>query len=279
METCLNPKCQKPLPTASERCPACGTNNGLPNLRQARRDAPTLEMRYQAALDDCQARQVTDIAIDFTQAVSQHSRAVLNGNPLFFHAFIKDDRNTYSTYSLQLEGEMRIAAPDEHHAERQAVEAQIFPSYGKAIRYAALSLNGLGPHSYGSCSLTINPQLCENLASLTEENTYELAKHHGKNIPPGYRSTWDERHKLALAKLAGQIVPNTMTDQYPTILLFSEGKRATDQFIEVHLYGPFTCHAIESANIAPTGKDKTERYELEILADELTSRGIPWQRQ
>ncbi|MEN9867329.1 MAG: hypothetical protein RL748_2919 [Pseudomonadota bacterium] len=278
METCQNSYCQKPMPPELERCPACGHNNGLPNLRHCNREQGALEARFQAALADCKARHVEAIALDFTQAVEQNARAVINGDAQFLFSFLDNERSLYSAYALQLKGQQRIAAAEANHAERIGVEAQVFGAYGENIRYAALSLNGLGIHSYGNCTITLNDQLCCNIASLTEENTFPLVKRHGKTIPPGYRASWAGRKKLALAKLAARIDSGTTPDQYAGLILFCEGKYQTDQFIEVHLYGPFTCHAIVEANLPTTGKDKQERYALELLEDKFIARGIPCQR-
>jgi hypothetical protein len=266
------------MPPELERCPACGYNNGLPNLRHCAREQAALEARYQAALAACKARAVEAIALDFTKTVEQQACAVINADAKFLEAFVDNDRNLYSGYSLQLKGQQRLAAPENHHAERIAVEAQVFGAYGEHIRYAALSLNQLGLHSYGSCTIVINELLCSHLASLTEENTFQLVEHHGKTIAPGYRASWAERQKLALAKLADRIDSGITPDQYPGLLMFCEGKRETDQFIEVHLFGPFTAQAIVAAHLPASGKSRIENCYLEELQDKFSARGIPCQR-
>lgn len=266
------------MPPELERCPACGYNNGLPNLRHCAREQAALEARYLAALEDCKARAVEAIALDFTQSIEQKACAVINADAKFLESFVDDDRNLYSGYTLQLKGQQRLAAPEGNHAERIAVEAQVFGAYGEHIRYAALSLNQMGLHSYGSCTIVINEQLCSYLASLTEENTFQLVAHHGKTIPPGYRASWAERQKLALAKLANRIDSGTTPNQYPGLVMFCEGKRETDQFIEVHLFGPFTAGAIVAAHLPASGKSRAESFYLDELQDKFNARGIPCQR-
>jgi hypothetical protein len=278
METCINIPCHKPMPWELRHCPACGTDNGLPNLRRAKHEQAALTLRYEAAMTDCKTRGLETTALDFAQKIQQDSHAVINGTASFFYSFFDDDRNLYTTYDLQIAGQMRTAAAYEDDIRRREVGSKVFGAYAKEIRYAALTLTGRGLTSYGGCSMVLNADICGNLASLTEENTYELVGHHPAGIPDGFRAVWTERHKLSLAKLAPKLTAATTPGHYAALLFFSEGRRATDQFIEVHLYGPFSCNSIKSASIPFTGANKKETHDLAYLFDKLVEKAIPCQR-
>ncbi|MEN9866578.1 MAG: hypothetical protein RL748_2168, partial [Pseudomonadota bacterium] len=175
------------MPWELERCPCCGASHGLPNIRQASREATHLEQRFRAALNDCDVRNSGQVARDFMQHILDESRAVINDNALFFRQFFNGNRPLYNTYAMQTEAQVRTAADFANDSQRRMVEAEVFGTLGSRIRYAALSLDGIGLRSYGSCSMVLRQQLCSNLATLTEENTFELVKHH-QGTPSGYRA-------------------------------------------------------------------------------------------
>lgn len=145
---------------------------------------------------------------------------------------------------MGVKGQLRKPAEFESDRHRLTVEGVMFGSYGENIRYAALSLDGAGLRSYGSYSLRFREVAINRRATLLEENSYVFVEKHGmtagKEIPSGYRSTWEEREKLALAKLAQRITPASSEGDFPGILLFSEGDYKTDDFIEIHIYGLLT---------------------------------------
>jgi hypothetical protein len=156
----------------------------------------------------------------------------------------------------------------------------IFGGYAAEIRYAALSLDGRGLKSFGSYAIKLREVTIIERATLLEDNSYQFIWKHNiqprEDIPPGYKATWRERHKLAVAKLAGQISSGTTEQEHSKILLFSEGDRATDEFIEVHIYGRFDNKAIESVKGISTISGKYERASLSIIKDHLKSAGKAW---
>ena len=143
----------------------------------------------------------------------------------------------------------------------------LFGTYGEDIRFAALSINGLGLRSYGAYGLVLRDVAVAKRASLLEENAYNFVKRHhldpSSPIPEGYRSSWDNRHELAIAKLADVIGPDTAAAAYAGILLANGIDRAADDFIEVHIFGPFNINAVESVsgNSAPkrAGRPRSRR--------------------
>ena len=96
--------------------------------------------------------------------------------------------------------------------------------------------------------------LRRSLVSLLEENSYHFIEQKrlvGRiPIPAGHRAVWQDRHCLATAKLACSIDDRTVVTDFPRLLLYSNGNRETERFIEIHIYGPFDRQAIVSAVIS-----------------------------
>ncbi len=281
MEICRESGCGAPLAWERPSCPACGAYVGAPNIRHAQSEEPELEQRYQAALADCKGRRADAVAQDFTQQVENQSHAVINGDAKFFLHFFSDENSLYASYQQSTSASIRVAGEMANDTRRLSTEAMIFGQYGCQIRYAALSLNGQGLYSYGSCSMTLNASLCNNKGSLSEENTFTLVEknlpafYFHKELPLGRRATWNNRHKLALAKLGSELNSTTLAGSYANLLLYCAGDRATDRFMEVHIYEAFSHRAVRAATLPSKGKTRRESDDLDDLFDKLTAKKIP----
>ena len=205
------PKCDAQIDWWMERCPVCSYDAGSPNKREI--DTPeehaALESRYSSAMQTAENRGARARAEAFEVEVRDRSRAVINLWPSLLSDFLCDGRPLYSNYTLQVRAEIRKPAAPKHDRERWGTEGILFGAYASEIRYGALSLNGNGPTSYGSCSVTIADVTASARATVLEENSYAFVHRHmllpGKDIPAGHRSLWGERHKLAVAKLANRV--------------------------------------------------------------------------
>ena len=160
---------------------------------------------------------------------------------------------------------------------RRSVEGLIFGDYAEEIRYAALSLSGNGVVSYGPYAMQLSDVAIAKRATLLEENSYDFVETYamrpGDPIPPGYRSTWQDRHKLAVAKIAERVSKTTPPDAHPALLLSSEGNYEGDDFIEVHIYGPFNPRAIAAVHGHSSTKNAVEGAKLRAIKDILTRAG------
>jgi hypothetical protein len=288
MEIC--PKCSSELSEIKETCPTCGAHIGYPNVRAAERQAEkdALETRYRNALEESKVDGREHALASFDESMKKTS-AVINVELKILHEFITSDKMIYSTYGLLVEGEMRIPATAENDSARQTVGAKLFGSYAKQIRYAALSKDGGGPNSYGPYALKLWEVAIDDLATLLEDNSYVFVEKHGirtlQEIPQGYRATWRERHKLAVAKLSEQISSGTTEAEHSKILLSGAGVRGTDEFIEVHIYGGFNNKAIESVRGSSTVKGglsaekKLGKAYISIVKDYLKKAGKAWNEE
>ena len=165
--------------------------------------------------------------------------------------------------------------------QRRATEALLFGVYASEIRYAALALDGKGLISYGSCSVTISDVTPAACATVLEENSYTFVRRYrlipGEDIPPGFRALWEDRHKLAVAKLADQVKKGTREDGFPRLLLYSDGDRQNDRFLEAHLYGPFDRQSVEAVSAPrPETANRTDRPHLERIRDWAMREGKGW---
>lgn len=265
----------------SDKCFTCGESVGAPNVRSA--NAPeekrALDARYNKVLTDAAVIGTQERLKEFGGRMKL-TCAVVNVDINFLHTFVTNEKALYTSYLLGVQGELRKPAQVGDDRHRLIVEGMMFGSYGKDIRYAALSLDGKGVHSYGNYSVRLREVAINKRATLLEDNSYAFAEKHGmtagQQIPAGYRSSWEDREKLAVAKLAHRIPSAGSEADYPSLLLFSEGNHKTDDFIEVQIYGTFDTQSIESVTGSSNGGDNVERAMVESVKEHLTSAGKTW---
>jgi hypothetical protein len=269
---------------AADKCFTCGEPLIAPNVRAAGSDDEKVALtgRYEKAMQHVAANGLHRELEEFTKLL-RSSYAVINVDINFLFSFFSNDKALYASYSLGVRGQSRRPAKGENDRQRLAVEGLLFGSYGDQIRYAALSLDHAGVKSYGDFSMKLREVAIDKRSSLLEDNSFVfVAKHDvqsGKSIPKGYRSAWSERDKLAVAKLADRITSTTTETEYSAILLFSDGKYETDDFIEVHIYGPFDAFAIESVAGNSVLKDDAKRAMVQFVKEQLTASGKAWVEQ
>ncbi|HNH48389.1 MAG TPA: hypothetical protein PKY30_15215, partial [Myxococcota bacterium] len=216
----------------------------------------------------------------FRDQVATHSRAIVNVDVGFLHSFFVQKRGLYNTYQQQVAAQSRSPAAFENDRRRTAVESLLFGSYGGKLVYAALSLDGGGLPSYGGCALQLAEAAIERRSSLLEENSFFFVDRHGvsptKTAPPGYQATWPRRGELAQAKLAPRLKARTTAAEFPAILLKSEGERATDDFLEVYIYGVFDHTAVEAIKVEKSPTEPADRLLLQACAEQAEKVEIPW---
>lgn len=283
MDLCSN--CGAPLDISRDKCASCGDYVGAPNVRAANtpNERLALKERYQAALERAELRNAKDAVADF-QSAMEASMAVASCGLYRLRELVADPNALYSNYYLSVRGEVRRAAEPENDRQRRTVDALLFGGYADQIRSAALSLDGVGLSSYGkeglSYGLGLRDVAVAKRASLLEENSYDFVKRHKldatSTVPTGYRSCWDNRHELAVAKLADFVGPETSGSEYPRILLNSKGDRSTDQFVEVHIYEGFNINAVSSVSGTSTPKRPDDRAVVTVVKELLEKQGKQW---
>jgi hypothetical protein len=279
------PNCGGSVGASEEKCPTCGEHVGAPNVRaaNARSERLALQRRYQAALERAELRDAGDAVANFRTAVEK-SLAVANCGLYVLRELATNSNALYTNYHLGVRGEVRRAAELENDRQRRTMDALLFGGYAEEIRFAALSLDGIGLVSYGkedlSYGLGLRDVAVAKRASLLEENEYDFVRRHSldptSNVPPGYRSSWENRHELAVAKLADLIWPELSPTEYARILLSSTGDRTTDQFVEVHIFGTFNLNAVSSVSGTTKAKRRDDRAVATMVRELLEKKGVTW---
>lgn len=246
---CTNKRCRYPIPPHMRECPVCREAVGFPNVRAC--DTPdekvALDARYRNAMRSARGKGSRTILRRFEDAVGR-SKAVICRSLSVVQRFMSDDEQLYNTFYNMVDSNARIPEDNRWDRSREAVDAMLFPHYHRHMCFAALSLNDKGPTGYGDHCMVLRTAFIANRASTFEENTYVFAEKHRlvatEPVPPGYRATWDDRARLAVAKLESALGPGTTDSEFPEVLLDSTGKRDGD-LVEVHIYDTIHRRAIE----------------------------------
>ena len=250
-------------------CPRCEAFLGYPNVRAAQEPAETkeLDQRYRVAHNDVRTRSCETLLDQFEDAVRQ-SKAVICRRWGVLTKVSEHSDDLFKTYYHQLADKDRLPQDSYFDRARLAIDGTFFPYYYEHTNFAALSLNGTGPTSYGECSFVFREDSISHRTTVFEENTVVFCEKHpiqlGKEPPAGYRTVWEDRHRLAAAKLHTEFDDQTEPDSFPGILLKQKGGTDTDEFIEAHIYGKLDLTAVERF-IAP----KPKRREDQVLAQRL----------
>lgn len=210
------------------------------------------------------------------RAAVDHSRAVLCRSLGQVLSLVSSDNELYATFYGLVRAEARLPEDTLIERERLLADDLLFPHYKDAIRFAALSLDGKGVTQYGRCSVVLADASIRRRATVFEKNSVDFCREQALGfsspaksvrIPAGHRAIWEERGKLAAAKLESAITPATPEQGFPEILLNNDLR----DFVEVHIYGPVHRRAIAAINI--TGgvhpSDEALMLEIERRAEEV----------
>jgi hypothetical protein len=262
------------------RCPCCNADAGYPNVKLARAEAAALAARVSKAKDDAKTRGAETALVEFEKAL-ESTLAVVNVDIGFVHQLLGSDKVLYTAYGKLIASGARTAGAPENDQQRTGVDGILFGSWGGEIAFAALSIDGRGLGSYGAITIELKELTISERASVLEENSYVFVRRHkivpGDAIPAGYRAPWRERRDVGTAKLANRVHATTTSADHAKLVLSSDGiNRDKDDFIEVHIYGPFNCHAIQRITVLERPKDAGEQMRLEGIKRMATAKGIAW---
>jgi len=160
-----------------------------------------LERRYQAALRDAASRGAEADIGRFEAAVA-NSKAVIARPLRELDRLVASDKELFPTFYRLLGEEVRLPHGNQWDLLRRIADEALFPGYKEEIRFAALSLDGIGLSTYGECSFVFREDMIAHRATVFEENSAVFMKRHAYEPPVGHRATWGERVKLCTAKLA-----------------------------------------------------------------------------
>lgn len=196
--------------------------------------------RHCAARDDCHSRGV-ESRLTKLEDLAETSRPVIAMPFAVCDDILRSDK--YRNYHQRIESGERDPAGSGDHSDRVMVGTRLFPNFYHHIHYAALSPDGRGLPNYGAVAMRweVTPTYLGRRASLIEMNSFTFYDHHslgdrGATIPPGYRAIWEDRAKLAAAKIAPRLTPATGESTLPSLLLGPSATRIDDDYIEVAIY-------------------------------------------
>jgi len=188
-----------------------------------------------------------------------------------------DTKKVFLNYETLVGKELRLPAlqPDDHR--RAGVVGILFGSYGAEIRYGVLALGDRGPATYGEVSCRLRDVAVTDRVSFLESNSYAFVERHhltpASPLPLGYRAVWDNRHLLGAVKLAPSLTPGQTEDKWPDLLVQSNATdRGADEFIEAHIYGTFTAHAIQEMVAVERGRLSRHEAQDFAIAEELFAK-------
>jgi hypothetical protein len=239
--------CGNDVPLSWERCPHCARPGLFPNVRAAQvpSEREALESRYQEALQQAEGRGAGE-AVRTLERAAQETKAVMARSFRELDRLASSDRELFSTYYKLLDAEVRLPHGEDWDERRETADSRLFSSRNKEqIRFALLSLDGTGLPHYGECSFVFRESMIAHRASVYEENSTVFLEKHAYRPPPGYRAPWEERAKLSVAKLAGEIPTATTAEQCRGLFVVPGASPEEDRFIEVHIWGPLSIRTVE----------------------------------
>lgn len=270
--------CSYELPPHDVLCPVCHEYAGFPNVRAAEQESEraALAKRERNAEISTQARGCFDILQKFKSQIENSSKAIIARDIITVHKLVSEDNVLYPTFHQQVTGQSRIPQDNNWDKGRTAVESTLFPHYYEHIRFGSLSLEIQILSNYGRYVIVLKDAMIRNRASVFEENPFNFCRKHniitGSCIPEGYRATWNQRQSLAIAKLHSKIEKTTQSIDFSGILLCSGEDGASDEFIEVHIYGPIHRMAIEKV-IGPSPTTKEDKVFWKSIKKRLRDIG------
>jgi hypothetical protein len=246
------PDCGNNFIMSEERCPHCGRPGLYPNVYAAgdADEVAALENRYETAKREAEARGAAPAVEHFETNVA-NARAVIGRPDGEVQRLITSDNQLYATYYKLVGSGIRLPGEEKWDTLRRVADDALFAGYKEHIRFAALSLDGVGPINYGDCFLVLRTDMIAHRASVFEENSVLFMAHHdikmkdAHKLPRGFKATWDGRAKLCVAKLAARIDAATSPAAYSDLLLRQGSTTGEDDFVEVHIWGPMTIRTVE----------------------------------
>jgi hypothetical protein len=240
---------------SKQLCPHCARPALYGNVFAAEDpdEIAALQQRYVEAKRAAQSRGAGALrVVESFEAEIATTRAVIARPTGEFQRLSTSDNEGYASFYGLVEAEVRFPSGDKWDALRPLADEALFPHYKDKIRFAALTLDGLGLPSFGECFLVLRTDMIAHRASVYEENSVKFFSKHFKpglneviRLPRGYRATWDERGTLCVAKLADRIDDATPPGAYSGLLLRQGLTSEDDDFVEVHVWGPMTIRTIE----------------------------------
>jgi len=261
MDTCAG--CGNTFPISSMQCPHCGRFAGAPNVRTASRseEKEALQTRYDAAIKRAQLDGRADIVESFESVVLSQSRAVVYRSLDEAVRLSRSDQQGYTSFYKLLHAGARFPSGESWDRLRMLADVELFGAASEDIRFAALSLGGTDLPHYGPVTMVFRDTMICDRTTVFEENSAVFIRRARERAeePPrlaGYRATWENRARLAVAKCGDELKSKTQPEEFPSVLMRPGSAGGEDDvFVEVHIYGPLTRRSLSQLIVRSDGMD------------------------
>ena len=256
-------ECSIELSPLAMTCGVCGTQQ-FPNVNVAQtpEERCALYDRYDRARATAVAAGLADMAEQF-EAYVDGSLAVMCVKLGELERLASSDSELKSTFYGIADTRVPRAQPPagtDWNRIREVIDTAVFGDEAKRhIRFAALSTSAEGLTAYGPCTLVCATAHVRKRASTFEKNSCQFFVDRRKigigqtvEVPEGYRSTWSDRGKLAVAKLGERLRPGMTAAHFDALLLTAGATTAEDDFVEVHIFGSMSAATFEQVMIDET---------------------------
>lgn len=269
-KTARCPLCGVEAPSFSRSCEACGTDLGFPNVRLASNQQPELDERYLAALDAARLCGAYDRVLEFATAVKR-AQFVLSRSVSGLVHLLREPSATLARYANVVSATGAVSQEGALHRLRKFAEAAMFGFYGDKLLYGVLSLDGQGLREFGPASAVIDEKYISHRSTVTESDSVRMVASRFTTgvVPPGVISTWGEKHKLAVTKLANNIGPTTDADDFARLIRRgSNSDEGFGEFMEVQIYGSISSRAIKHITLCESDLNRADRLLIQALSKE-----------
>jgi hypothetical protein len=269
LEACGN--CGAPSNIQDLNCGSCGNFLGFPNVKLANlsEELDALESRWEEARREASDQGLQAVFDAITEYEWQLTVTIPTNIAL---TLVTDPKNHYVNYEQLTGAGARAHAEFAHDAHRRMVAGALFASFGDKIVYGALSKGQRGLSTYGSICCQLKTKSVRARSSFLEMNSYEFVGKYKTSLPKGYRSVWENRGRLAALKLfdSGALAANQVPDDWDRMILQTDGKnRNLDEYIEGHIFGPFTVYSISDMGAADQSRRADKMVEAILEAFHL----------
>jgi hypothetical protein len=242
------PNCGSEVTLDTINCNICHDFVGFPNVRLAQKEATTLQLKYESCMASVEAKGIKGIINDFEEAVNLAQVVMVRSFDHFLLA-VGSDNALISTFHQQVAGGARLAENNDWDPFRDQVESTCHPFYHKSIHYAALSLTGFGVSSFGEAHITFRQNVIDKRTTFFQENPFDLIERlkmkMRERLPEGYRSTWEDKYKLAVCKYHSKLSASTTGDEDFQRTLLDD---TSGDFIEANIYGKIHRRSFQSVS-------------------------------
>jgi hypothetical protein len=274
-------RCNNVISRHARHCSVCGQDVGFPNVRacETADEKSELSRRYKAAKRAAREKGGIAVLNDLECQVAK-SKAVISRPLSVVITLLADDNAMYVSFYKNVQSGARIPEDNIWDNSREAGDCLLFPHYHQNIIFAALTLNNRGVNGYGDFNLILKSLMIELRASVFEMNSFEFVKTRrlaaGSAIPPGFRATWEDRARLAVAKLGKQVTVATSSSGIPKLLIDTTGER-DGSFVEAHVYGAIDARAIERVVAGKRTLKKSERLLVDQFKKRMKNLGVAFE--